>query len=368
MKRSVNILNNVLSIVILLGTLFFITYTCSQRYLFEVKDVIFIYLGFALVSAIINAFVHELGHLIAGKLNGFKVSAFSVWFFCWKRVGKKIKFSFVLPTEEAGYTELIPTKEDNVGKRYMRMALGGPIASFIMMFVGLVPVFLSDLDINLFIFLGVFLPVGAYYCFNNLLPMSSMNVRNDGATAFGLAKNDDVAKVTENLLKIQAQTYQGKTPSEVDESLYFDLPQLQEDHPTFIMLLSARLNYYIDKEDYVNAKKTSDRILTLFDYMPKSIKKAMSAEALYLECIYGKNETAIEDLLYDLGKYLDKKTTAANLRVKLAYMLYIDKEMQDVKVYNAYYKKGVKEAKRSQLKGISDYEIKLFDRLKADFN
>jgi len=364
MRRSVNLLNNVLSVVTLLASLFIVTYTCSQRYLFEVKDVIFIYIGFALISAIINAFVHELGHLIVGKVNGFKVSVFCVWFFCWKRVGKKIKFSFVLPKDEAGYTELIPTTEDKIGKRFMRMSLGGPIASLILMCVGILPLFLSTLTINMFIFLGVFLPVGAYYFFNNILPMSSMGVRNDGATAYGLAKMDDVGKVTENLLKIQAQTYNGKTPGEVDESLYFDLPQLPEDHPTFIMLLSARFNYYVDREDYVSAKKVSDRILTLFDYMPKSIRNAMSAEALYLECVYNKNGNVADDLMYELEKYLNNKNTAANLRVKLAYLLYIKKEKQGVDIF---YKKGVKEAKRSQIAGLRDYEIKLFDRLKADF-
>lgn len=364
MKRSVNTINNILSIIFLLGTIFLVTYTCSQRYYFDVKGVILPFIGYALLSALINAFFHELGHLIVGKINGFKVSAFCVWFFCWKRVGKKIKFKFVLPTEEAGFTELIPTKEEKIGKKYMKMSLGGPIVSFFMMLIGIVPFIINDLPINIFILLGVFLPVGAYYFFNNILPMSSMGVRNDGATAYGLYKMDNESIVTENLLKIQAQMYNGKTPGEVSENLYFDLPQLPEDSPTFIMLLSARLSYYIDKEDFVNAKKTSDRILTLYDYMPKAVRNAMSTEALYLECVYTKNGKMADELMYELEKYLNNNNSASNIRAKLAYLLYIVNEKQGADIF---YKKGVKEAKKSQIKGQTAYEIKLLDKLKADF-
>ena len=43
--------------------------------------------------------------------------------------------------------------------------------------------------------------------------------------------------------------------SEIDESYYFDLPQLCEEHPYFIQLLTLRYSYYLDKGDYENAKK-----------------------------------------------------------------------------------------------------------------
>ncbi len=362
MKRSVNFINNVLSVIILLGTLFLVTYVCSQRYFYELKDVVLLYVGFGVVSMVVNSFAHELGHLIVGKLNGFKMNAFSVWFFRWKRIGKKIKFSFVLPTEEAGYTEMIPTVEDNMAKRYRKMSLGGPIVSFFMMLIGIIPLVVTGLSLHVFILLGVFLPIGGYYFFNNILPMSSMGVRNDGATAWGLKKMDDVSKVTENLLRIQAQMFNGKTPAEVDENLYFDLPQLPEDDPTFIMLLSARFNYYVDKEDFENAKKVSDRILTLFDYMPKPIRNAMNADALYLECVYNKNDTAVDDLMCELERYLNNNNTATNLRVKLAYLIYIEEGEVDL---DMFYSKGVKEAKKCQIKGLSRYEIKLLDKLKA---
>ena len=97
------------------------------------------------------------------------------------------------------------------------------------------------------------------------MPASSYGVRNDGGVIYGLKRKDDVSKVTLALLSIQAQMYQGKTPAQVDEKLYFDLPQLPEDDYNFIMLLNARYLYYLDKEDYENAKKVTERLVGLVE-------------------------------------------------------------------------------------------------------
>ena len=101
--------------------------------------------------------------------------------------------------------------------------------------------------------------------------MESLGYKNDGALVLALKKGENEAKVLLSVLSVQAEMYNGKTPAEVDEKYYFDTPQIAEDSPYFIMLLDARYNYYLDKEDYENAKETIKRLRLLEDYMPKSI-------------------------------------------------------------------------------------------------
>ena len=308
--------------------------------------------------------MHELGHLLAGKKNDFVFSEMNVWFLRWKRVKSKIRLNLVMVGEEAGYTDMVPKHGDNLAVRLKKMTLGGIIASGIIAIVGVVPLFITSLPVWLFCIWAMFLPIGVYFFFTALMPSSSGGVRNDGAVLYGLKKMDDVAKVTLNLLKIQSELYNGKTPSEVDDSLYFDLPQLPEDDVNFAMLLNARYVYYLDKKDYENASKTTNRLLSIIDYMPKAYRVVVKTDALYNACTFDYDEDAADDLTYELEKYLNNVNTATNVRAKLAYLLYVRKEKEVVEVF---YKKGMKETKKYLIKGLGEFERKLFEEMKKDF-
>ena len=118
MSRRANVINTILTMAITFATLFLVVFMCDKRYDTTkfMYFVLWILIG-ALVAGLVNAFTHELGHLISGKRNGFKLSCLCVWFFKWTKIGKKFDFSFTFPWNEAGYTEMVPTKEDNMEKR-----------------------------------------------------------------------------------------------------------------------------------------------------------------------------------------------------------------------------------------------------------
>lgn len=364
MNRRTNILNNILYMLITFGGLFAVVLVCNKYHQASLITVVgWVLLG-GVVAGLFNAFAHELGHLIAGKRNGFKLSCICVWFFKWTRVGKKLVFSWTFPWNEAGYTEMVPTTTDNMAIRYKKMTRGGIWISLIFAMVGAVALFFPKIPLALYCIWAMFLPIGLYYFFGNILPMTSGKIRNDGAVLLGLRRLDDVSKVTLSLLQIQAESFNGKTPSEIDEKLLFDLPQLAEDELTFIMLLDARYNYYLDKKDYENVVKVSDRLATLLDYMPKHVKYQIQTNLLYNACTFDYNEEEADDLMYELESFLNNVNNATTVRAKLAYMLYVQKEKENAEIF---YKKGVKEAKRFILKGYGDYEIKLFEELKKDF-
>ncbi len=369
MKRTTNIISNVLSMLLMLGSLVAVILICNSKY---TADSIFEIIGYIVLGALIAGFLtalsHELGHYFAGKRNGFILYSLVVWFFKWTKVGKKIKFNFILPLDESGYTEMIPTKTENMDKRFKKLTLGGiygPIAFMIIGIVPLVLVFFFDfIPLIAFCIWAMFFPMGTYYLFGNILPMTSNGVRNDGAVVMGINKKDDVSIVSSAILQYQAELYNGKTPGEVDEKLLFDLPQLPEDQPTFAMLLDARYNYYLDKEDYENAKKVTDRLMGILDGMPKNIKVVAKLNALYNACTFDYDENKADDLMYELEKFLNNVNVASTVRVKLAYVLYVEKKKENLETF---YKKGIKESKRCPMIGAGEFEKKLFEKLKKDF-
>ena len=249
MSRRTNLINYIITMAVTLSALFAVVFICNSRYNEILVDAMVKFLVGALVAGLIHTFAHELGHLISGKRNGFVFSAMTVWFFRWYKQKNKIKFHFVMIGEEAGYTEMIPENGENIDNRFKKMSAAGPLASLIFTLVGIPVLFIPSISVWAFCILAMFLPIGAYFFLYIALPASNYGVRNDGAIVYGINHNEDTIKVALNLLKIQAQTYQGKTPSQVDKELYFDLPQLPEDDLNFIMLLNARYLYYLDCED-----------------------------------------------------------------------------------------------------------------------
>ena len=363
MNRRINIISNILSFLVTMGSLFVVMIVSNQNYSETLINVIcFVALG-AIISGFFNALMHELGHLFAGKKNGFILHEISVWFFKWTVVkGRKI-FSFTLPLNEAGYTEMIPTSVESVEKGYKSMTFGGIYGSIFSIIIGVAGLFFTNLPLVVFCVWSMFLPIGVYYFLGNLLPMISGGVRNDGAILYGIKKMDDVTKVTINLLKYQAELYNGKTPSEVDENLLFDLPQLPEDDLAFIMLLNFRYYYFLDKLDFENAKKVSNRLATLFDYMPKQIKCVVQTDLLYNYCTFDYNDYAVDDVMYELEKYLNNVNNAQTMRAKTAYLLYVEKQVENIEMF---FEKTQREIEKCPLKGAALFEKKLLEKMKKD--
>lgn len=364
MKRSTNIINNIIYFLITMATLFLVVVTFNQRYNEGAFLSITTFVIGAIMAGIINTFAHEFGHYFAGKKNGFVFSCMCVWFFKWTKVNKQVRFNFVMIGEEAGYTEMIPTSKDSLDRKFARMTRGGIIASLLMLLIGIPPIFIKSLPSFIYAIWSIFLPIGCYYFFGSFLPTSSEGILNDGAVIRGIKKKYDTMTVALSILAIQSEMYNGKTPSEIDEGLYFNLPQLPEDDPNFALLLDARYCYYLDNGDYENAKKASDRMLSIVEYMPKNYKIQAKLNCLYNACTFDYNEDVADDIMYDIERFLNNVNTASTVRVKLAYLINIKGEIDS---FDIFYKKGLKEADRCQIKGLGRFERKLFERLKADY-
>ena len=366
MTKRTNIINYIITMLITFLFFFFTLLKCSEQYGGQVVDWVLRFIVGAIIAGFLCALVHEIGHLVAGKKNGFVFSSMAVWFFRLRKDGNKIKFGFTMLGEQAGYTEMIPTSEQDLDKKLKKMTSGGLVASFVIMLLGIPPLFLTNyLSVWVYAIWSMLLTMGAYYFFGTVLPASDEHTLNDGAVIYNVKKKTDVSKVMLNLLKIQANLYQGKTPCEIDESIYFDLPQLREDDVNFALLLNARYQYYLDKKDYENAQKCSERILTLEEYLPKQYITIFKIDALYNACTFNKDEDRADDIMYEVDKYINAVNDSQTLRAKLVYLLNIRQEREGA---DMFFNKAYKEADKCQLKGLGLMERKLLDGIKEEFD
>lgn len=365
MDRKKVIRNNIILIALVAILVFFVAFVndsyhgTSNMYL-----TILFYLIGAVVWGLVNALIHELGHVIAGKKNGFFITGVTAWFFSWVRRGKKFQFNFTSIKEQAGYTESIPTSVEDIEKRVKKMSFGGIIASGVFMLLSFIPLFFcGKMAYWLYSIMAIALPISGYYFFGNVIPFISEGVRNDGAIIDGVNKNADDVKVMISLLKINAELFNGKTYSEIDESYYFDLPQLPEDSPYYVGNMIAKYNFYLDKEDYENAKKITERLMAITEDLPKDLDLACKINALYDACTFNFNDEKADDYMYEVEHLLNADLTPTSLRIRLAYVLYVAK---DLSVVNDFYKKCFKVSKKYFVSGIGKYELKLIERMKKD--
>ena len=125
MSRRTNVINNILSMGLTIAAVFLVAQICNARYTgVNFFAVIGLLASGAAITGFLCTFSHEAGHLIAGKKNGFAFVSVSVWFFRWRKVGKKTVFDFVLPGDAAGYTEMTPKSTENLEKRFKKMTAG----------------------------------------------------------------------------------------------------------------------------------------------------------------------------------------------------------------------------------------------------
>lgn len=360
MSRKTSILSVVVTYSVTIG-LFILVVLMGQKYFANFWSIVFLMIAGAILAGVIVTFFHEFGHVLGGKINGFEFVSMSVLFFKWVKVKGKISFIFSGLGGELGYTEMIPKYPENMAKRYKSMTLCGVLFGIIPTLIGVIPLFLTTLPAWLYCLWVTLLPVGIYYILDNGLPTMGAGVPNDGGNIYLISKKRDTAKVMINLLTIQAEMYQGKTPSEIDEKLYFDLPQLREDDLNYFFLLNARYNYYLDKKDYDKAKETTERILSLEEYSFEQYKHVAKADALYNACTFDYNEDVADDLTYEVENYLNSDNNCTNLRIKMAYILFVLKEKD---AFESFYNKIKKEASRCQIKGLGRFELNNLEAIK----
>lgn len=363
MKRKFKILNYIVTYGAVIALVFLTVSFCSNKHGLVLKDMILPCLLGLVVAGFVCTLFHELGHLIFGKINGFYLLSIVVWFFRLSRSGKKLKFGLTFNLEEAGYTSMVKKDCENIKKGLKNMTIGGIVFSLITMLLGILG-FFFEMPYILRSMIICLLPVGSYFFFGNALPNEEGGARNDGGVLYGISKNDYETQVMYSLLAIQSELYNGKTFCEIDEKYYFEVPQLPEDSLNFITLLNYRFYYYVDKKDFENANKVIERLLCLEDYIPASAMTTIKTDALYSYCTFNLDVDRADDLMYELEKPLNKVNSATSLRVKLAYNLAVRQENEFA---IDFYKKGKKEAKKSQLSGLKVFEVKLLDRLKEEY-
>ena len=282
-------------------------------------------LGGAVVSFLCS-FFHELGHVAFGKMVGFRFNSMRVGFLRISRKDEGLRIEFGrLPDSVAGATEMLPAVTDDLYGRFLVVVAGGPVFSFLFLAGCTAALALHDaLPFAAFTFLCTALPYAFHIFFYNVLPFSDDNLDTDGSMLRGLIKREPSYLTAANILAIEGYMYQGRTPGEIDRALYFGAPQLPEDDVNFILLMTYRLAYFLDRGERDEAARAGLRLESLLEYVPPAYRGAIGLDILYSKCVVQGDIEGARAFYPSVAQYLKGENSACSHRVAAAYELYVN--------------------------------------------
>lgn len=321
-------------------------------------------IGF-IVSWFVIACLHEAGHLIFGLFNGFRVEKVKVFNILISRVDGKMRPSIERMSSFIGLCEMYPATCRNIKRNYLLLTVGGVaftgaalIAATILFFIPLG----VDIPVGgyaLYSFFVMWLPAAFFYTFFNAVPFENDDGYSDGAVIVGLINDDPSQQVTLSALKIQIEMYKGLSPKHIDPDLYFNVPQVMETDPAFIMITQMRYMYYMDRWDYVAAVSCVDRLEKLYDDIPYVAKGDVAMDILFTYSIGGGNFERTDTYFSDCADALRRKT-ARSCIVMAAYELSFNRK----KEARAFIDEALSLTQSEPIKGKALYEESLARGLK----
>ena len=267
--------------------------------------------------------LHEWGHIGFAELADME--CVYAKFFCFKTYMKEgeLQFGFASPFAP-DETQVMPRSGGKMKARVTLYALGGLILEGIFLALVLTAwLLLREKGEISYLFLGA-LPYAGYLFLLNVVPAEYAGGKTDMQVCFGVWTGKDAEKVMLSAMEIQGLSYTGKSFAEIDEKLYFDVPQLCEDEPLFAIMLDLRYRYYLDKNEVEKAAAQLNRLAQLQGYLPENVVEKIAAELVYMHALRGDFESAEESGKLCKNFLLSKNCTAK--RILLAYTKAFGKE------------------------------------------
>ena len=313
-----------------------------------------------LIAVFTVPLIHELGHLIFGLFNKMALHSMRVGFLTFYRAGGKIRLRFTKIGEYAGACEMIPKTPQNLYRRFLLMAAGGNILSFL--YLALTAVFFFtrlNFSSYLYFFFTAGLPVAFYLFAVNM----AGDGRTDGRVILGLLKKEPQSMVTVNILSIQSKFFEGKSPSEIDREFYFSIPKTDDTYLSAV-ILNLQYVYYRDSGDDEKAYQTAVKLEDFAKALDERTAMNILCDSLYERILKGERQAATE-LYKKAERFLRAENTATNLRIRAAYALNIDNDLNGARrLLNL----GLDECKKTAIIGIARFEEKILSVLKVQLD
>lgn len=282
------------------------------------------------ISFFLHVIIHELGHLVGGKLSGYEFKSFRIGNYMLIKANDKWSFAKYKIPGTAGQCLMYWPKDRNEPMRYRLYLSAGYLSNLVVSILALGIVIGSS---NVFLIYSgkIFVAVGICIILTNAIPLLMGGVPNDGYTLKALKNNPEAQRAIVVQLDLNARLLNGEKIKDMP-STYFEIKEgTNLNHPITGVLGVYRCSYLQCLGKFEEAKAYTKYILEHAPKIPGLYKNELKCELLYSEWLEGTKEDEIE-ALYDkeLKNYI-QATSSFVSKKRLMYTYYLLKEGDEQK-------------------------------------
>lgn len=281
-------------------------------------------LGFILIAiglfSIIHIIIHELGHLIAAKLTGYRFLYFRVMSWALVKEQSKFRIARFSIAGTAGQCLMIPPS--NVEPMPYKLYLwGGALANFV---VGLIGIILNGFVFDS-LYLYIFSITSLIFGIINIYPFSF----NDGNTVKHLNRDPVKRQQFFQQLELAGSFTIGKEFEAVDTQSLIENPNepITEQYNAFVTL--AKVYRELERENFGHALEILEPLWQQRNDLVKPYQIEVMREYLFCHLTLGLHETSIQDeILQDklFREYLKTKQLET-YRMQAAISLWVEYDL-----------------------------------------
>lgn len=269
--------------------------------------------------------IHELGHLIFGKLLGYELLLLRVGPFSLQKENGKFRFSIVKNVGYGGLCAMIPDERSTL-REFAVYSLGGIVFNLLsgslFLYLGVQEIYSQALQAGLLLTGAGSILLGLI----NTIPFYSMNQPTDGMMFFSILRNSPMAQRFYKSSLLSKKLASGVRPRELH--LEKDYQEIQDVHD-----LTKAFYLYFQEMDLGNTDLALEFLHSVeqnIDKVPPFSLPAYYYEILYTALLRGDMEKVTE-YLGKAGKILEKDQDINGLRVKAYYAYFLEKDVQKAK-------------------------------------
>lgn len=270
----------------------------NHRWILNSAPIFFgLILGVLIGGFILSVALHELGHVVAGKVAGFRFVFMLFWPVQITRKGEnglRVKLRFRTGLGLGGMAGMVPKDGLDLRKAYLTLLAGGPLASLLVSVVtGAIAISLGlgkSLPGSIFWIIGL---TSLLLFFLTIVPSNAGGYLSDGAAIMLLksGKPEAVGRYIA-LLEMASALATGKRPAEFDKGRLQTLLKADPTEPIFFQARHLSFLHAADNGDLLAARRFSNEIQQHLEKSPVLFRPKYNLDSAWLFAREGEPEKA----------------------------------------------------------------------------
>lgn len=283
----------------------------------------------------IQLIVHELGHLIFGKLTGYELILFRIDSLVLINKNNQIELKRY-GTQNSGGQCLMSLEEDfSSNFPYLLYNLGGVIFNFFLSVLSIILYFnIKGKSILKAGLIGVGM-LGLYLMVINGLPIKIGQAPNDGYNVRLLMGNELTKEAYYKQLRINKEIVNGKSYKKIDEKL-FEIDTGSSDYNHLLLAMDIlNMKRQMEIGLYKEAKASINNIKNKVEKLNQIQLEVFKGEELFLDILMGKDIIEIEKAHkenIDIYRNIANSNISMN-RIMYAYELVVNEKVKESNYY-----------------------------------